>query len=251
MVGTHALRAAVGTRVPVLAVNFGQLGFLASVEPRELDDALRSAFRGHVAKIGVPTLSVRAPHGERRLAVNDGVIVAERRGHWVLLNGWIDGVGVGQVRCDGNIVATPLVSTAYSLSAAGGPGLGWDTNALAVTFVVAHTLSARSFVLPRGHVLEIENASRTSFVRLLIDGAGETEPLPRGGPLCLTTAARTQVAVLPALDDSPPGDTFAPLPEALPSGSSRALQVATGVALKRWDEDPPRATEPPVQNVEP
>ena len=63
------------------------------------------------------------------------------------------------------------------------------TNALAVTFVAAHTLSARSFVLPRGHVLEVENASRTSFVRLLIDGAEEPEP-PPGDPLVASAYGR-------------------------------------------------------------
>ncbi len=210
----HALRAAVGTRVPVLAVNFGQLGFLASVSPQHLDDALRAAFHGDLTTVVVPTLSVQTPGAQTRLAVNDGVIVAERRGHSVLLNTWIDGVEFGRVRCDGIIVATPVGSTAYNLSA-GGPVLGWGTNALAVTFVSAHTLSARSFVLPRGHVLEVENASRTSLVRLLIDGAEELEPYPPGDRVRLTYGrARTRVALLPGVSMVRRlRDTFAPLAE--------------------------------------
>jgi hypothetical protein len=69
-------------------------------------------------------------------------------------------------------------------------------------------------------VLEVENASRTSSVRLLIDGAEEPEPYPPGDKVCLTYGrARTHVALLPGVSMIRRlRDTFAPLPEPPPSG---------------------------------
>ena len=60
----------------------------------------------------------------------------------------VDGQSLGELGCDGVIVASPTGSTAYNLSA-GGPVLAWGTDGFVVTFVSPHSLHARSMVLGR------------------------------------------------------------------------------------------------------
>ena len=65
---------------------------------------------------------------------------------------------MGEIGCDGAIVATSTGSTAYNLSA-GGPVVAWGPDAFVVSFVSPHSLHARSMVLGRGHRVELVNRS--------------------------------------------------------------------------------------------
>jgi NAD+ kinase len=81
----------------------------------------------------------------------------------------VDGQSLGELGCDGVIVASPAGSTAYNLSA-GGPVLAWGTDGYVVTFVSPHSLHARSMVLGRAHVLQLHNRTPDVPVELIVDG---------------------------------------------------------------------------------
>ncbi|WP_320671623.1 NAD(+)/NADH kinase [Patulibacter defluvii] len=162
------LRRQVLTEVPVFAVNLGEIGFLATVEPAEQDEGLRRALAGQFDVLPLPALEVTLPDGSSHVAIND-VSVHRRSGDRVAaLRYKIDGEDVGHVRCDGLVVATPAGSTGYNL-ANGGPVLAWGVEGYAVSFIAPHTLSARALVVSPEGVLELHNGSSTP-VELVVDG---------------------------------------------------------------------------------
>ena len=164
----RALRQFLGTSVPVMGVNFGRVGFLASMLPGELEKGLGRAFAGDFTVYELPTLEARV-EGERRPAVNDVVVTSGTLGRMVELLWAIGDEDLGRQPCDGLICSTPSGSTAYNLSN-GGPVLVWGLDAMALTFVAPHSLHARPLVVPRGRDLTVTNGTPDVSVVVLVDG---------------------------------------------------------------------------------
>jgi NAD+ kinase len=164
----RALQQFLGTGTPVLGVNFGRVGFLASIAPDELEEGLRRAFAGEYRLFRLPTLEAEID-GERRPAVNDVVAHGSALGRMVELAWAVDEEDLGTVACDGIICCTPSGSTAYNLSS-GGPLLSWGLDAMAITFIAPHSLHARPLVVPRGAELVVVNRTRAVSVTVLVDG---------------------------------------------------------------------------------
>jgi NAD+ kinase len=164
----RALTRFLGTRVPVIGVNFGRVGFLASMHPDELDEGLARAFAGDFVVVELPTLEARL-EGERQAAVNDVVVTSGTLGRMVELVWSIGDEDLGRQPCDGLICATPSGSTAYNLSN-GGPVLVWGLDAMAITFVAPHSLHARPLVVPRGRDLTVTNHTADVDAAVLVDG---------------------------------------------------------------------------------
>ncbi len=163
-----ALRAYAGTGVPVFAVNFGEIGFLATVEREEAQAGFERAFRGDFEVLSLPGIDV-AVGDERWLAMND-VSLHRQPGKRVADLAYAVGSDeVGRVRCDGLVVATPAGSTGYNL-ANGGPVMAWGVEGFVVSFIAPHSLTARSLVVAPSDVLAVHNRSREEPVVVTIDG---------------------------------------------------------------------------------
>jgi NAD+ kinase len=175
-----ALRQYAGTGVPVFAVNFGEVGFLATVDPDGLTEHFSRAFAGDFETIALPTIAVGRPEGSWT-AMND-VSVHRKPGHRVAdLAYGLAGEEIGRVRCDGLVVATPQGSTGYNL-ANGGPVMAWGVEGYVVSFVAPHSLTARALVIAPGDLLTINNGSREEPVEVHVDGRPSCE-LPPGEDL--------------------------------------------------------------------
>ena len=171
----RALRSYARTGVPVFAVNFGEVGFLATVDPDELSDGFVHAFRGEFDRLELPAIEVSSGH-RSFLAFND-VSLHRRMGDRVAeLSYLLDGEEVGSVRCDGIVVCTPAGSTGYNL-ANGGPVMAWGVEGFGVSFIAPHSLAARSLVVAPVDGLRILSRSEHG-VDLSVDGrpAGALEP---------------------------------------------------------------------------
>jgi NAD+ kinase len=171
----RALRRYAGTNVPVFAVNFGDIGFLATIEPEELADGVRRAFQGDFELLRLPAIVLDAPTGVER-AINDVAIhrkVGERVAELAYV---LDGEELGSVRCDGLVVATPAGSTGYNL-ANGGPVMAWGVEGFVVSFIAPHSLTARTLVAAPKDRLTIHNRSREAL-DVSVDGrpVGEIAP---------------------------------------------------------------------------
>src|SRR5829696_8175337 len=120
----RALARYLGTGIPVIGVNFGRVGFLASIERNELESGLPRVFAGEYRIDEVPTLDVEVGD-ERRVAVNDLVIASGTVGRMIQLEWAVGGEGLGRLACDGVVCATPSGSTGYNFSN-GGPVIVWN-----------------------------------------------------------------------------------------------------------------------------
>ncbi|HEV7495454.1 NAD(+)/NADH kinase [Baekduia sp.] len=171
----RALRRYAGTSVPVFAVNFGEVGFLATIDPDEVGEGFAKAFRGEFDVMTLPALALETPGGEQA-AIND-VSFHRKLGERVATLAYVvDGQEVGKVRCDGLVISTPAGSTGYNL-ANGGPVLAWGVEGYVVSFIAPHSLTARALVVSPTDVLEVHNRSLEP-VDVSIDGrpAGELSP---------------------------------------------------------------------------
>jgi NAD+ kinase len=172
-----ALRQFAGTDVPVFAVNYGEVGFLATIDPNGLADDFERAFAGDFDRLELPTITVGRPDGSWA-ALND-ISVHRKAGLRVAdLAYGLAGEEVGRVRCDGLVVATPQGSTGYNL-ANGGPVLAWGVEGYVVSFIAPHSLTARALVVAPDDLLTINNASREEPVEVYVDGRPTCE-LPPG-----------------------------------------------------------------------
>ncbi len=172
----RTLARLLGTRVPVLGINFGRVGFLASIAPDRLEDDLARVFAGEYRTIEQPTLEAQLD-GKTFVAVNDVVATSSTLGRMIELGWAIAGEDLGVVSCDGMICSTPSGSTAYNLSN-GGPVLVRGLDAMAITFIAPHSLDARPLVVPRGAELTLRNATPDVGAAVLADGrrSGDLEP---------------------------------------------------------------------------
>jgi NAD+ kinase len=175
-----ALRHFAGTKVPVFAVNYGEVGFLATIDPDGLGGDFERAFAGDFETLELPTISVGRPEGTWA-ALND-ISVHRKAGLRVAdLAYGLAGEEIGRVRCDGLVVATPQGSTGYNL-ANGGPVLAWGVAGYVVSFIAPHSLTARALVVAPDDLLTINNASREEPVEVYVDGRPTCE-LPAGEDL--------------------------------------------------------------------
>jgi NAD+ kinase len=175
-----ALRHYAGTGVPVFAVNFGEVGFLATVDPDGLPRDFERAFAGEFETLELPTITAGRPEGSWA-AMND-VSVHRKPGHRTAdLAYALGGEEIGRVRCDGLVASTPQGSTGYNL-ANGGPVLAWGVEGYVVSFIAPHSLTARALVVAPGDLLTINNASREEPVEVHADARPVCE-LPPGEDL--------------------------------------------------------------------
>ncbi|MEA2251959.1 MAG: kinase [Solirubrobacteraceae bacterium] len=173
----RALRRYAGTSVPVFAVNYGEVGFLATVDPEDddLSEAFERALAGDFEILTLPALALETPDGPQA-AIND-LSIHRRAGERVAQLAYaIDGEEVGSVRCDGLVLATPAGSTGYNL-ANGGPVLAWGVEGFVVSFIAPHSLTARALVVAPGDLLSVHNRSHGE-VDISLDGrpAGTLDP---------------------------------------------------------------------------
>jgi NAD+ kinase len=167
----RALRRYAGTSVPVFAVNYGEVGFLATIDPDEnggdLGEAFERALAGDFEVLTLPALALETPEGPQA-AIND-VSIHRRAGERVAQLAYaIDGEEAGSVRCDGLVLATPAGSTGYNL-ANGGPVLAWGVEGFVVSFIAPHSLTARALVVAPGDLLSVHNRSQGE-VDISLDG---------------------------------------------------------------------------------
>jgi NAD+ kinase len=191
----RTLARLLGTDIPVIGINFGRVGFLASIAPEQLEDDLARVFRGEYRTIEQPTLEARL-EGDAFVAVNDVVATSSTLGRMIELGWSIAGEDLGVVSCDGMICSTPSGSTAYNLSN-GGPVLVRGIDAMAITFIAPHSLEARPLVVPRGAELTVRNATPDVEAAVLIDGLRSGDLAPDRALSIRLGEQRSLLATLP------------------------------------------------------
>jgi NAD+ kinase len=162
------------TPVPTIGINFGRVGFLASVEARRWREGLLEVLQGKSVVEPRMRLAARLERTDGSLggswvALND-VVLSRGSGPSMVSVRLFDGTArVADYRADGLIFATPSGSTAYSL-AAGGPILAPSMSAVLVTPISAHSLSHRPLVMGSEHELVAVLVRSSGPASIVVDG---------------------------------------------------------------------------------
>lgn len=193
--------------VPMAGVNLGKFGFLASFSleemTREMPDML-SGRREPSEWLMLQAETEASGASVRVLALNDVVLTGAEPARMVHIELEVNGERVTTYGGDGLAVATPVGSTAYSLSA-GGPIVDPMLDAMIVTPICAHSLSNRPLVVPPEAELTVRLAGRSTRAVLAADGQ-EVTAVGCGQPIRIgraevrarffTTASRTYYQTL-------------------------------------------------------
>ncbi|MCL2339989.1 MAG: NAD(+)/NADH kinase [Actinomycetia bacterium] len=162
------------SKVPLMAFNFGGMGFLASDQSTALLQGLNSfasgAFSLDARTLAAVDISYADGSTEQQLALNEAVISRGNFGRIVSLDLLVNTVFLDRTRGDGVLVATATGSTAYALSA-GGPLISPHYDGLVIVPIAPHTLKAWSVVTGPADIVTLrpsaENAQR---LVLFLDG---------------------------------------------------------------------------------
>lgn len=169
----HTARRMDDHPTPVLGVNLGRLGFLTELTHDEVVDRLADLAERRFTVQNLMTLDCgltsAAADSQRFRALNDVVIRAAPPFHIIETGLSIDGEDVITYRGDGLIVATPVGSTAHSLSA-GGPILPPDAHMFVITPLCPHALTQRPLVDSTHKLFELRPLGPESGSFLVVDG---------------------------------------------------------------------------------
>ncbi len=149
------------TEIPVLGINTGRLGFLATISRDEMEHALEEVMKGAYTLDKRAALRLHTEQGifgKLNFALNDFTVVKKDTSAMITIHTFIDGEFLNSYWADGIIVATPTGSTGYSLSC-GGPLIFPRSGNFVLTPVSPHNLTVRPIIV-----------SDTSEISFQVDG---------------------------------------------------------------------------------
>lgn len=161
--------------VPILGINLGRLGFLASIEKTRIAEAIRMLRRGMftIEERNMIYLESNLPlFGNLRFALNDCTLLKRDTSSMITLHTFINGAYLNSYWADGIIVATPTGSTGYSLSC-GGPIVFPNSGNFVLTPVAPHNLNVRPVVISDDSVISFEIEGRAENFLCTLDSRFE------------------------------------------------------------------------------
>jgi NAD+ kinase len=162
--------------VPILGINLGRLGFLASIEKKRIRDAVQLLAKGRysIEERGLLYLESSMPlFGDTRFALNDFTILKRDTSSMITIHTYINGSYLNTYWADGIIVATPTGSTGYSLSC-GGPIIFPNSNNFVITPVATHNLNVRPVVISDDSIISFDVEGRAENFLCTLDSRFET-----------------------------------------------------------------------------
>jgi NAD+ kinase len=183
-----------GHDIPILAVNFGSLGFLTEITRPEIFESLDTVISGKATHDLRMMLRASATRSGRplltHLALNDVVFSRTALSRMIELDVSVGDQFVASVKADGLIVATPTGSTAYNL-AAGGPIVHPSMDALVLTPIAPHTLTNRPIVISAEREVRVKSAGSNAGDEVYVTVDGQTGfALHEGDEIAITKADR-------------------------------------------------------------
>jgi NAD+ kinase len=194
-----------GHDIPILAVNFGSLGFLTEITRPEINESIDAVLNGratHDQRMMLRAVATRAGSTSAKatadrqptlthMALNDVVFTRTALSRMIELSVSVGDQLVTTVKADGLIVATPTGSTAYNL-AAGGPIVHPSMDALVLTPIAPHTLTNRPIVIPSEREVRVRSAGSNAGDEVYVTIDGQTGfALHEGDELTIAKADRS------------------------------------------------------------
>ncbi len=163
------------SNIPVIGINFGRLGFLASINKNDIASAILSLVNKEYTLDRREQLMLDSElnlFGNENFALNDITIHKRDTSAMMIVHAYLNGDFLNSYWADGLIVATPTGSTAYSLSC-GGPIILPGSGNMVVTPISPHNLNVRPIVLSDNNILSFEIEGRSSKYLVTCDSRTE------------------------------------------------------------------------------
>ena len=161
--------------IPILGINYGHLGFLADVRPKDVERAIRSFISGRYHTEEHRELKVSSSDGAHLAihhALNEVSVLKQGLSSMISIETTIDGAPLHTYEADGLIVATPTGSTAYNMSV-GGPLMIPGVRGTILSPIAEHSLNVRPLVVPEQSVIGLRVSSRNGNYLVSIDGRSQ------------------------------------------------------------------------------
>lgn len=156
--------------IPILGINTGRLGFLASISKDEIGMAIDSILQGKFSldrRELIKLVNGEKYFGDLNYALNEISIHKKDSASMIVIHAFLNGQFLNSYWADGLIISTPTGSTAYSLSC-GGPIVVPETQNFVITPIAPHNLNVRPIVFPNDYeiMLKIEGRSKSCLIAL-------------------------------------------------------------------------------------
>lgn len=164
------------SQIPVLGINTGRLGFLASVANDQIATSIDALNKGHfiLDKRALLHLETNIKvFGDVNYALNELTIHKKDSSSMIIINAFLNGEYLNSYWADGLIIATPTGSTGYSLSC-GGPIIMPLSGNFVITPIAPHNLNVRPFVVPDKNVISLEIEGRSQYFLATLDSRSVT-----------------------------------------------------------------------------
>jgi NAD+ kinase len=162
-----------GHDIPIVGINTGRLGFLATIHKEEISSYIIDILKGNysISERSLLEVSTNAEEFENKgfnYALNEVAISRKDTTSMISVDAWIDKEHIGAYWSDGLIIATPTGSTGYSLSC-GGPIITPQTEAIVLTPIAPHNLNARPLVVPNKTEIRLKVTGREKDFLISMD----------------------------------------------------------------------------------
>lgn len=162
--------------VPILGINTGRLGFLATISRDETENALDVLFKGNYkvdTRAVIKLISTPKLFGNLNFGLNDFTIMKKDTSSMITVHVHVDGELLNSYWSDGIILSTPTGSTGYSLSC-GGPLVYPKSESFILTPVSPHNLGTRPIVLSDNSEIAFQVEGRSKKYLVSLDSRFET-----------------------------------------------------------------------------
>lgn len=154
---------------PLLGINTGKLGFMANIQPSQIEEALQCVEKKEYRLDKRQMLKANTEDEKSYYALNEFLFSRKDTSTMINLEVEYDGSLINHYWADGLIISSPTGSTAYNLSA-GGPIIQPNTPVMVVTPINPHTLTTRPLVLPNNRPLTVRSVGTSEHILFSYDG---------------------------------------------------------------------------------
>lgn len=164
------------TEIPIVGINTGRLGFLASTQKKDFSCFLEDFFKGNYLLSERALLSVNISgnyNEEFPYALNEVVAIRKETTAMIMIDAYVDGKFLNTFWADGLIISTPTGSTGYSLSC-GGPIISPQNTDFVITPISPHNLNVRPIIVEDNTEIQLIVNSRVPEYLLTLDSRLKT-----------------------------------------------------------------------------
>ena len=168
------------SNIPIIGVNIGRLGFLATVQKEKISEAVDALYNKEYTVKDRTLLTVRTTPENKEIndlcyALNEITLSRKDTASMITIETYLDDEYLTSYWADGLIISTPTGSTGYSLSC-GGPVITPQAKSFVLTPVAPHNLNARPLIIPDNTKIKLRTVGRENEFSLSLDSRIATIP---------------------------------------------------------------------------